>query len=270
MGLLLVLLAGLLMPAMAQTAAPPANAPTYTADGIVNSAADIPNWFAPNTFLAIFGANLAFSSSGLTASEIASGVLPTILPGTNVRVLVNGLPAYMYYVSPTFVNVLLPVSLGPGPATLNLEVNGIAGPTVTINIGAVAPVLATQDEVTPVGEMTLLAAHATGLVVTPSAPAAPGETIFLFATGLGQTIPPQAEGQGPIYPAPLANLGGFSVLMNGSPLPASSVSYAGILPGNAGIYGIILTLPSPLPHDPEIQVAVGSSTSPPQRFLNTQ
>lgn len=272
MAFLLLLLAGLLMPVTAQTPAPPANAPAYTADSVVNLAADIPNWFAPNTFVAIFGSNLANASIGLTASDTAGGILPTILPGTNVRVIVNGLATYIYYVSPTFVELLLPVGLGPGPATLQLEVNGIAGPAVGINLGDVAPVLVTQDEVTPVGEETLLAAHANGSLVTPNAPAAAGETIFLFATGLGQTNPLQVEGQVPLYPAQLANLSGFSVLMNGTPLDPASVSYAGIMPGNAGGYAIILTLPNPLPHNPEIRIAAGAAgtLSPSQKFLDTQ
>ncbi|MGD1073789.1 MAG: hypothetical protein ABSB15_27065 [Bryobacteraceae bacterium] len=270
MSILLLLLAGLLMPAWAQTAAPPANAPFYTADSIVNSAADIPNWFSPNTFVAIFGTNLAYTSVGLTGSDIATGVLPTILPGTNVRVLVNGLAAYPYYVSPTFVNALLPVGLSPGPATLQLEVNGIAGPAVTINLSGVAPVVVTQDEVTPLGETTVFAVRPNGSPVTTTAPAMPGETIYIFATGLGQTNPPQIEAQNPLYPAQIANLSGFSVLMNGTPLDPRLVSYVGILPGDAGCYGVIVTLPNPLPHDPEIRVAVGGSSSPAQRFLDTQ
>src|SRR5208282_2748799 len=117
MSLILLLLAGLLLPAMAQTPGPPANAPSYSAASIVNTASDTPDWFTPNAFVAIFGTNLAYTTVGLAASDTASGTLPTILTGTNLRVIVNGLAAYIYYVSPGMVNVLLPAGLTAGPAT---------------------------------------------------------------------------------------------------------------------------------------------------------
>src|ERR1700679_2564688 len=116
MRVLLLLLCGL--PAMAQTPGPPANAPTYSAASIVNTASDTNDWFTPTAFVAIFGQNLANVTAGLNASETASGTLPAILPGTNLRVTVNGLAAYIYYVSAGMVNVLLPANLTAGPATI--------------------------------------------------------------------------------------------------------------------------------------------------------
>ncbi len=252
------------------TSAPPANAPFYTADSIVNMAADLPNLYAPNTFVAIFGTNLAHTTASLSLSQTVSGILPTTLPGTNVRVIVNGLAAYPYYVSPTFVSVLLPVGLGPGPAALTLEVNGIAGPTITVNLSAAAPVLTTQNETTASGAATIWAAHADGTVVNQSAPASPGEAIFLFATGLGQTNPPMVEGQVPLYPSQIAAKSSFSVLVNGTPLDTTQVPYVGNFPGNAGVYVIVVVLPNPLPHNPEVRIAVGNAISLPQKLLATQ
>ena len=233
-------------------------------------AADLPNLYAPNTFVAIFGTNLAHTTASLSPSQTVSGILPTTLLGTNVRVIVNGLAAYPYYVSPTFVSVLLPVGLGPGPAALTLEVNGIAGPTVTVNLSAAAPVLTTQNETTAAGAATIWAAHADGTVINQAAPASPGEAIFLFATGLGQTNPPMVEGQVPLYPSQIAAKSFFSVLVNGTPLDPSQVPYVGNFPGNAGVYVIVIVLPNPLPHNPEVRIAVGSSISLPQKLLATQ
>jgi uncharacterized protein (TIGR03437 family) len=233
-------------------------------------AANVPNWFAPNSFVAIFGSNLATTTTSLAASQPGTVILPTTLMGANVRVIVNGLFAYPYYVSPTYVSALLPTGLGPGPAKLQLEVNGIAGPAVTINISAAAPVLTTQNETTDTGASTLWAAHADGTVINQASPAAPGEAIFLFATGLGQTSPPLVEGQAPLYPGQIVALPSFSVLVNGTPLDASQVPYVGDLPGNAGVYVIVVVLPNPLPHNPEVRISVGSAISLPQKILATQ
>ena len=49
------------------------------------------------------------------ASDIVNGALPTLLQG--VSVTVNGLPAYVDYISPTQINALAPddATLGPVP-----------------------------------------------------------------------------------------------------------------------------------------------------------
>lgn len=260
---MLLLLAGLL-PATAQTPGPPANAPSYSAASIVNTASDTPDWFTPNAFVAIFGTNLAYVTAGLTASNTAGGILPTILPNTNLRVIVNGLAAYIYYVSPGMVNVLLPAGLTAGPATIQLELDGIAGPLIAINLRDVAPVVVTGDGTSVWG------AHGNGSLITPAAPAVPGESIYLFASGLGQTNPPQQSGSVPPYASPLANPSGFAVWINGTQLDPSLVGYVGILPGNAGVYEVVVTLPVPLPHNPELRMSAGGVMSLPQTILSTQ
>ncbi|HEV2198410.1 MAG TPA: hypothetical protein VGR73_01215 [Bryobacteraceae bacterium] len=255
---------GLLAPALAQTppAQPPANAPWYSAATVVNTAADLPNWFAPNSFVAIFGTNLAYTTQALNLADIASGILPKELPGTNVKVVVNGISANVFYVSPQFMNVLLPTALGPGPATLQLEVNGIAGPAITINLQPTAPAVVTADW------KTVFGVHANYTLITADAPARPNEWIFFFASGLGQTNPPLISGQMPLYAAQLKDLADFGVWIDGVPLDPASIHYAGVLPGAPGTYELIVTLPATLPHNPAFRVSAGGVMSPPL-ILNT-
>ncbi len=253
-----------LLPISAQTPAPPANAPTYSAASIVNTASDTNNYFTPNAFVAIFGENLAYATAGLTSSETAGGILPTVLPGTNLRVIVNGLAAYIYYVSPGMVNVLLPANLTAGPAGIQLELDGILGPLVPITILDVAPVVVTADGTSVWG------VHDDGTLITPTLPAQAGESIFLFASGLGQTTPQQLAGVVPGYASLIKNFTTFAVWMNGVQLDPNLVGYAGILPGAAGVYEVVVTLPDPLPHNPEIRMSLGASMSLPQTILSTQ
>ena len=72
------------------------SAPFYTADSIANSAASIANFYAPNTFITIYGQNLAFVTQAISPEDINGDTLPTVLIGTGVRVLVN-------QISPTFI-----------------------------------------------------------------------------------------------------------------------------------------------------------------------
>src|SRR5262249_9140714 len=162
----------------------------------------------------------------------AGGTLPTALAGTGVRVLINNIPADLWYVSPTLVNLLVPTLLIPGPAVLQLELDGLAGPPVAITLGLTAPALWQVDAT------TVLAVHLDGSLVTASAPARGGEVIVLFATGLGPTLPAQIPNQIAQSAAWIAARGEFFVSFDGVPVDASRILYVGAAPGTAGVYQI--------------------------------
>ena len=63
---------------------------------------------APNTWVEVKGANLSRSGDSRIwqSSDFAKNQLPTSLDG--VSVTVNGKNAYVYYISPTQVNILTP------------------------------------------------------------------------------------------------------------------------------------------------------------------
>ncbi len=241
-----------------------AGAPVYSADSIVNSAAGVPSFFAPNTFISIYGQNLSRATRAITQDDIRGGILPTALSGTNVRVLINHLPADLWYVSPTLVNVLVSTLYVAGPATLQLEADGIAGPEVSIMLGSTAPALWQLDAA------TVLAAHLDSSVVNPQAPARAGEIIVLFATGLGPTLPAQIPNQVAVAAAQIAAKSQFQILLNGVALDSARILYVGAAPGTAGVYQINLLLPDDAPQNPEIRIATIERISPPGRVLCVQ
>ena len=236
-------------------------APYYTAASIANSAASVAGLYAPNTFVTIYGQNLAYVTVAISADDIRAGMLPTSLIGTGVTVLIDNVGAAIYYVSPGQINVLIPANLAAGPATLQLEVDGLAGPAIVIMLGATAPAMFQSDAV------TVLATHADYSLVTAAAPAQPGEEIVLYATGLGSTIPPATYNQIPEAAAPLAAGVNFLVMLNGSPVDPREILYAGAAPGYAGLYQINVILPANTPSNPEIQIGTSAQLSPPARFL---
>ncbi len=77
------------------------NQPCYTAASIANSAANVAGYYAPNSFLTIYGTNLSYVTGSLGPADIGAGMLPWALPGTEVEVLLNNIPGYIYYASPT-------------------------------------------------------------------------------------------------------------------------------------------------------------------------
>ncbi len=105
---------------------------------------------------------------------------------------------------------------------------------------------------------TLCCANVAGARVTAANPALPGETIVVYATGLGAVVPTAASDaattgspyQGPdlnTANAPVDSLAGAKT---------ANVLFAGLKPGTVGIYEVDLQLNSSLPTDAQTQLTI--------------
>lgn len=236
-----------------------AGTPIYSASSIANSAAGVVNLYAPGTFISIYGQNL--STQTLPLGPV-SGQLPQSLGGVSVEI--NGIRANPWYVSPTLINVLVPplAEVGPGPATLQVVSDGLAGPPVQITLGLTAPAFFQTDAT------TVLATHLDGSVVTAASPAHGGEWIVLWAGGLGQTNPAAIPNEVAAVEAQLVSP--VEVQLNGVPVPSANINYAGAVVGYAGLYQVNLLVPDGVAPNPEIRIATPDQISPAQRFLMVQ
>jgi uncharacterized protein (TIGR03437 family) len=235
--------------------------PYYTADSIANSASSLSGTYAPNTFVTIYGQNLAYTTRALAASDVSGGTLPTVLGTTGVRVLINNIPANIYYVSPGQVNLLIPTSLTPGPVMLQLVIDGLSGPAIPIMLGSAAPSLFQADAT------TVLGVHLDNSLITAASPARAGEIIVLYATGLGPTTPAAVPDQIPQQAASVTPLSSFTMLINGVAVDPQRILYAGVAPTYAGLYQINVQLPAVLPGNPEIRIGFTGILSPVGRVL---
>ena len=206
---------------------------------------------APNTIATIYGKGLS-----LTPADVAGGVLPTTLPGTGVTVLAGLLAASVFYVSPTQINFLVPSVLKPGRINFRVVLNGITGPAVPVDLAAVSPAIYQFDA------QTVIATRLDGSLVTAEAPARPRDVIVFYATGLGDTLPPPINSNIATSAAPLKDIAGFKVLLDGVSVDRSLILYAGLAPGFAGLYQINVRLPDGLGSDPQIQIALPDAISP--------
>ena len=232
-------------------------APSYSAAGIVNAASNSPGPLAPYAIASLYGSGLAYSKRAVAERDIRANSLPTELDG--VRVLVDGLPAQLYYVSPEQINFLIPYNSGAAfPTEVNVIVtlDGRHGPSVRLPLRESAPALFQTDS------RTVIATHANWRLISKDDPARPGEDIILFATGLGRTTPNVAYPEIPREAARIAKWQQLQVLLNGTPVDSSRIAYAGVTPGFAGLYQINLRLPETLDPDPEIRIVVAGEPSP--------
>ncbi len=237
-------------------------APQYTAAGIVHAATQLSQTLAPNTIATLYGANLAYATHAVTGADLLNGTLPTTLEG--VTVYVNNQLAHLYYVSPGQINFLIPYVITTATATVFVINNGAAGPTVTIPLAGASPAFFQWN-----GNLAV-AVHASGVLISPSAPATGGEIIILFAAGLGRSNPDTTDGEIAVRATPILSLSQFHVILSGTALPAANILYAGLAPGFSGLYQINLRLPDAVPVNPVIQLAIGGQVSPAAVVLPVQ
>jgi len=230
--------------------------PTYTAGQLVNSADYVAGALAPNTIAALFGTNLSYNTAALAKAEIRGSTMPVELPNTGVHVYVGGMMATIYYVSPTQINFLVPAEIPPSATTFQVVRDGAAGPRLPVNIVPVAPAFYLLDSVRVVAELL------DGSVITTGNPAHPGDIVILYATGLGQTMPPLRNGEVPQTAKRIADQADLKILLNGKAVDAGNILYAGTAPMFSGLYQINLRLPSPLGTDPEIRIGMADQMSP--------
>jgi uncharacterized protein (TIGR03437 family) len=115
------------------------------------------------------------------ASVPQAGVLPTSLADT--RVLFGGNAASLLYVQDKVVSAIVPYSPPGYPATVTLELGGVATANATVLMDFAAPGLFTLDES---GKGNVAAVNADGSINSPMNPAKRGTLVLLYGTGMSQ------------------------------------------------------------------------------------
>jgi uncharacterized protein (TIGR03437 family) len=201
-----------------------------------NGAGDIFNpevgaGLGPGNIVQIYGSGLAT----LPATPAALP-LPTAVSGT--QVIIGGVQAPLFYVSPTQINAQIPLSLEPGHQyQLLVSANGALTTPLPLQLNTGAPAILDFTS------GAVVAQHADGRLVSTTAPAVPGEFIVLYASGLGATdIPVPSGAPSPSNP-PAMVLSQPSLTLSGAPV---TVAFAGLTPGLVGLYQINFQVPANL------------------------
>jgi uncharacterized protein (TIGR03437 family) len=194
---------------------------------VQTAAAAVPTLdLAAGSLISIYGAGL----SSLTASS-SSATLPLQLGNVTVSAGGNGIP--LLYVSPTQINAYLPADLS---GLVPLEVKNPGGAmTLNLLLDPAVPAIFTQDAS---GTGAAAALHnSSEILVTPSNPAAPGEYLQLYCTGLGAT-----HVSGGLDVTTLA-----AQVFLGSPPVSLPVVFSGLAPGFTGLYQVNFQIPAGIP-----------------------
>jgi uncharacterized protein (TIGR03437 family) len=221
---------------------------------------------APNTWVEVKGTRLA--NAGDTriwqGSDFKNNQLPVSLDG--VSVTVNGKPAYIYYISPTQVNILTPTDAMPGTVTVQVTNNGQTSAAFTVKAQTSSPSFFSIN-----GGPYVVAQHgADNSLIGPaslfpgvSTPAQPGETVVLYANGFGPTVPAAVSGsltqKGDLTPTPTVTIGGIK----------ATVAFAGLI--TPGLFQINAVVPLNTPNgDNTLTATVGGVAVGPVSLITVQ
>jgi uncharacterized protein (TIGR03437 family) len=221
--------------------------PTIATNGIVTASAfgSYVGAAAPGSYVEIYGKYLAGTTRGWTADDFTGPKAPTSLDG--VQVTLNGIPAYVNYVSPTQVNIQVPDTVPVGPASLVVNFEGVTGPAGTLTINSQQPGLLAPASFKVGTRQYVAAIHATtnafvssgNIPGIPAAPAVAGETLIFYGTGFGPISNGSVAGLIASGQSTLASQ--FTMTIGGSP---ATVTYDGLAPGLVGVYQFNAIVPS--------------------------
>jgi uncharacterized protein (TIGR03437 family) len=160
--------------------APPAAAAPHILPGcIVNAASYAGGGVTPGEVVAIFGSAIGPPEPSAPAADSAPA---TSLAGT--RILFNGVPAQLLYVSATQSTAVVPAEVfGQASVDVQVEYQGVRSDAVTAPVLSARPGLFSADGT---GQGQGLIRNQDGSLNSPSNPAARGSVITLYLNGAGQ------------------------------------------------------------------------------------
>ncbi len=226
---------------------------------IVN-AADGTAPVAPGGLISIYGSRM--SPVNMATSQIP---LPTALGDSCLSV--NGTPVPLLFVSSSQINAQLPFNV-TGNASLSIHTPGGISDSYHFSVQPNAPSVFQTASAGPQTGLAAIYRADNGQLVTPTNPIHPKDTVVIYLTGMGTTTPQVQTGMpspsSPLAQAtvpPLVTLGGSSL----------GVSYAGLVPGDVGVYQINATVPTGVTQGLDIPLVInqaGASTTLTVRVVN--
>ncbi len=215
----------------------------------VVNAADLTTALAPGGLITVFGQQL--SPVNLATKEIP---LPTALGDSCLTV--NGLPVPIIFVSPAQINAQLPFETS-GQVTMILRTPGGISDNFNLLVQPAAPGIFRSGVAGPVTDIPTVVRDSNNILVTPSNPVHRGDTLVVYLTGMGQTLPAVTSGLPSPSDPPATTLIPPTVTLGGMKLP---VVFSGLTPGEVGVYQINLTVPKNAPMGLDMPLSITQNT----------
>ena len=211
--------------------------PLFVSSGMVDGASAQPGAVTPGKIVVLYGSRIG--TPNLTMGTVgADGRVASTLG--NTQVLFDGVAAPLLYSSAGQVAAVVPYEVDGKLGTQVQVKNGnLTSDSVALPVKPVAPSIFSVD-LSGTGQAAVL--NGDGITVNSSIhPAQKGDSISIYATGEGQTLPGGIDGQVANGTLPQPAHQPVQVLIDGRP---AEVQYAGAAPGSvAGLLQVNVRVP---------------------------
>jgi uncharacterized protein (TIGR03437 family) len=212
---------------------------------------------ARGSLVSVYGSNLT-STDGIV---VATGFpLPLTLGGMSL--LVNGAQAPLLALTPWQINAQLPADAAGANTTFQVKYAAGQSNIITATVEPLAPAVFSFVASDSRGGSYFQAAAYHAETATPADavnPAAPGEVLEMYATGLGPTNPPVTAGIAAPSNPPATTAVTPEVFVGAV---QAQVLFSGLAPGLAGVYQINIAVPATLSSNVyQITIRAGTASS---------
>jgi uncharacterized protein (TIGR03437 family) len=240
---------------------PPSPTAPPVAATIVNSASYLSSGvISPGSWISIFGDRLS-----PVPSSSNPGSYPANLGGTQVSLGNTLLP--LSYAGPGQINALVPngIATSTEQTLLVQTTNALSVPSQVIVADVLPAIYTTSSQGTGQGAILIsgTASLAAAVGAYPgSRPVQTGEYLSIYCSGLGAVANAPPDGQPAPSTPPFATISETPTVVIGG-VTASAANYAGLAPGEVGLYQVNVQLPSGVPPGSAVpvQIAMGSAVS---------
>jgi uncharacterized protein (TIGR03437 family) len=216
----------------------------------VASAADGVSSPAPGGLISLYGSQL--SPTNLATREIP---VPTALGDSCLTV--NGQPMPVIFVSPSQINAQMPFQ-AIGNVTMIVHTPGGVSDNYNLTVQPASPAVFRASIAGVDDNIPTVFRTSNNLLVTLSNPVHRDDALVIYLTGMGQ-VTPFVETGNPAPSDPLAiTLTPPVVRLGGVELP---VEYAGLVPGEIGVYQINVRVPGNAPQGLSVPLTITQGTS---------
>jgi len=222
--------------------------------GANGSACPAAGCISPGEIVTVSAVGMLPNVQGVVVGVNILGQLPTSLPN-GFSITFNGIAAPIFYVSNSggkeTATIQIPFELQPGTAAVLLTAAGGGTANTNVTVQSLAPGIFT----TGTSQNFAVAVRADGSYVSPANPASRGETIGIFANGLGQVTPATGTNRAGV-PGETVNANIVVGLATSGGITVVKSEYA---VGLIGVYLVTVQIPTNAQPGPQQSVAIGAT-----------
>jgi uncharacterized protein (TIGR03437 family) len=237
-----------------------------TVGGIVNGASFVQGQaIAPGSLISIFGTQLAAAPAGADTIPLSTSLGGVTVQFVSGNTTINAPLAPLLYLQSNQINAVVPWNLLPGATTETVNVivtnKGVASAPAPVKVGEFSPAVFSIGTLGAVQNVDGSLAQPVGSIPGRTThPAKIGDTIIIYATGLGPVDTKVADGATPPSGKTVHTLHKPFVAIGGL---GGTIQFCGLSPQFVGVYQLNVVVPNAVPGDSvPLQLALGGITSP--------